>query len=239
MEEFIEQMMQSIEMPKKTPMKIRIIQIEALDNAFQTIDFRNPHAGLERLMSKVKEVYERASKLRKTDELAGAALKLMTTILIHGPEHLFLDKIDNFLDKPLLKGVTENHKKKQSHLECILKILRGRYLSPREFWRPHKNLPELDVKRKKKSKVINRRPSIEKGSQKVPDPLNRSTDSPFLQSNLKLLEDKQKLNSRLQHIFSALFSKKQKLTESVDIYGDILLQISAHRSSSLSILIAV
>jgi len=61
----------------------------------------------------------------------------MGTVLSRGPSSLFEAEIDTFLNKKVLKGVwSSNIRKRDSNLETLLRLLRGKHMSERTGWLP-------------------------------------------------------------------------------------------------------
>lgn len=218
-------MLQFIEACKKLPLKI--LQIECLDNALQSLDFTTKHFQI--LWTKVQNIFNKISKYVKSDDLQNPALKLMTTILVISPNEYFEEKIDSFLMKPLLKGVIKQNKK-QACLDGILKILKGKYFQTKINWLPKKYLQnlsqlviELTIFQEDQKRDKNKNENIEE-NKKFNNSLNLikklNLKTSFSSLTLRLLSNKAKMLTRLQNICQTVFNKKQpipKIHENIDI----------------------
>eukprot|EP01119_Soliformovum_irregulare_P015609 TRINITY_DN4415_c0_g1_i2.p1 TRINITY_DN4415_c0_g1~~TRINITY_DN4415_c0_g1_i2.p1 ORF type:complete len:1548 (-),score=473.01 TRINITY_DN4415_c0_g1_i2:3448-8019(-) len=216
-EEFIDQMVQWIEMPKK-PIGIRAIQIEILEHAVQTVNLPLVNAPIDRYVAKLKDLSVRAFKLTKVDGLGPSSVKLITCILMHSPTDFFENNVENILEK-LLKGVF-NLKKKTPYLECLLKILQGRYISRTGVWTIPRQYYQENKYRMKKS-----------GTSRKKELQETTMDSPFLPSNLRLAENRGKMMKRLEKLFDEIFSKKTtvpRIGESLQVLSDILVHSAVY-----------
>lgn len=203
LDSFLELMILFIDSRESWSKKTRNLQLEILDHVLQSLDLSvlcPPN-----IAAKIQDIYKRGSRLYKTDEIEGPVLKLMTTCLVHGPNEFFEENIEEFLQKPLFKRILKG--KKKEPLECLLKVVKGKYRTVYpKGWQP---LQPIDFDRK--DLII--------------------TQSPYSKSTLKLLENKEKILTRLQSISQTLFSRKPpfpKLVESADIFVEIMVQLAAH-----------
>ncbi len=149
---------------------LRAGPLEVLDSALMSIDFSNNPV----IDEKARAAYKFLQKLNeKGDDSAveGPALRLMATILAHGPREYYFKHAYSYVSKTLLKGAF-NPKKKDACLAAILTLLQGRHVPGADS--PYTYLPFMEMD-KCKDKLL----SISEGlfGQKTPLPrVNESLD---------------------------------------------------------------
>mmetsp|Transcript_34161 Transcript_34161/g.85733 ORF Transcript_34161/g.85733 Transcript_34161/m.85733 type:complete len:2326 (-) Transcript_34161:173-7150(-) len=189
----------------KTNKAVKPLMIEVMNSTLACIDFSR--ASFAKVAERASDIFKKAYKWLKVEELEAGTLKLMCTILTHGPLKLQEDEMDLFLSKKLLKNVTKD-KKQGAYLDAILRLLRGLYVGPRISWEPA--------------------PSLIKES--VEHQFNRPKESPY--AFAPLADNQKKMGERMKTITLTLFSKKQLIkgteTHLVDTLVDTVLQIAAH-----------
>eukprot|EP01104_Vermistella_antarctica_P011620 TRINITY_DN325_c0_g5_i1.p1 TRINITY_DN325_c0_g5~~TRINITY_DN325_c0_g5_i1.p1 ORF type:complete len:2421 (+),score=682.71 TRINITY_DN325_c0_g5_i1:135-7397(+) len=199
---FLDQLLQFVDSNKNKT--VRTLQIETLDTALHSIDFSD---NLDGISDKAKAIYQKASaKWIKSDDMESVSIRLMATILSHGPFSFFEVELDSFL-KRLLKGVwaaSKDHKKRDAYLDAILRILRGKYGGASQGWVPKSNINFDEVLFK--------------------------PPSPY--SYLGMADNTKRMTERVKQITLGLFPKDkallQKSQDGVDLFVDIVLQIASH-----------
>lgn len=131
-ESFLDQLLAAIDDKKKSN---KPLMLEVLDAVLESVDFSE--GVLEGISSKAKDIFKRAAKWLKIDELEFPANRLMGTILSRGSTSMFESEIDAFITKKVLKGVwSSNPRKRDANLETLLRVLRGKHMSERISWLP-------------------------------------------------------------------------------------------------------
>jgi len=149
---------------------LRAGPLELLDSALMSIDFSNNPVIDERAHAAYKFLHKLNEK-GDDSAVEGPVLRLMATILAHGPSEYYLKRAHSFIVKTLLKGAF-NPKKKDACLDAILRLLQGRHVPGVDS--PYAYLPFLEMD-KYKDKLMN----IVEGlfGQKTPLPrMNESID---------------------------------------------------------------
>ncbi|KAJ3127740.1 hypothetical protein HK098_005857 [Nowakowskiella sp. JEL0407] len=112
------------ERTKRSVLRMAIIQ--ALERLIQPLDYtaqtpiENFHVPL---INEVVELHKRARKWTATEELRGAALRLIVIILVNSKMEYFGTHIDNYLNMDLCAKT----KVKSYVYDCLLQLLRGRF----------------------------------------------------------------------------------------------------------------
>ncbi|KAL6073556.1 GH25 family lysozyme M1 (1,4-beta-N-acetylmuramidase) [Balamuthia mandrillaris] len=203
---FLTQMMEHLK-AKKNSMKS--IQLIALTSIIQSLPLQTEDS----IWQKALDIYKRASKWAKSDDLEGSALILMATILLHGPAQYFEDQYDTFVQKRF--KLVWNPKRKDHQLSCLLRLLQGRFIAKPSLWDPAGQNNQLSY-------------------QLLPEGKLRKQTSAKVYSFAPLAANLGKMNERLLEISSVLFGKKIPLPKpvpSVPVCVEIILQIAAHSLS--------
>ncbi|KYQ92922.1 hypothetical protein DLAC_05516 [Tieghemostelium lacteum] len=210
-EKLIVQMLMWIEGNKKNV--LRLAQLEALDGMLLSMNDYTQSSGI---IEKMKLVYRRAEKLLKSDEFEEKSLKLLCTILTRGPNSIFEEEYDGIMKK-LWKTISIQ-KKRDFSLECILRLLQGRFVPPRKITGLQTYLNS------------DAGPGTSIAGQ-LQQRLDRVYENSGSYQNAGLLFNRGKMIPRLQEVIQGLFGKKNtvpKIIDCIEILSAISVHISVH-----------
>ncbi|KAF2069993.1 hypothetical protein CYY_008685 [Polysphondylium violaceum] len=211
-EKLIVQMLMWIEGNKKNV--LRLSQLDALDGMLLSMNDFTQSSGI---VEKMKLVYRRAEKLLKSDEFEEKSLKLMCTILSRGPHSTFDEEYDGIMKR--IWKATSIQKKRDFSLECILRLLQGRFVPPRKI---------TGLQTYLSSSSTSASTSIAAQLQQRLDRVYENSGS-YLYAGLAF--NRAKVIPRLQDMIQNLFGKKQnipKIIESIELLSAISVHISVH-----------
>ncbi|KAN0023257.1 hypothetical protein ACTFIU_011424 [Dictyostelium citrinum] len=218
-EKIITQMLYWIEGNKKNV--LRLVQLEALDGMLLSMNDYTTSSGI---VEKMKLVYKRAEKLLKSDEFEDRSLKLMCNILSRGPHSIFEEEYESVI-KRIWKSISVP-KKRDYSLECILRLLQGRFVPPRKI-----SGIQINGGGGSGSGSGGSSSGISGGgiAAQLQLRLDRVYENSGSYSYAGLIFNRAKLVPRLQEIIQTLFGKKQVIPRIIDCI-DLLTAISVHIS---------
>lgn len=152
---------------------------------------------------KASGMFKKATKWAKSEELEGAAVSLMATILAHGPKKTYESEFDVFLQKKIFKKMwnAKTDKRRDEYINSLIVLLRGRHSGYRIGWLP--------------------RPIYEK--------LAGTVLSPY--GFVPLAKVLKKMPARMMTVITSLYSKKLpgiKNIEAVELAAEVAVQLAAH-----------
>ncbi|GAM25842.1 hypothetical protein SAMD00019534_090170 [Acytostelium subglobosum LB1] len=211
-EKLLGQMLFWIEGNKKN--NLRLAQLESLDGMLLSMSDFTMSTGI---VEKMKAVYKRAEKMLKHDDFEERSLKLMTTILTRGPNSIFDEEYESVL-KRLWKTVAIQ-KKRDFSLECVLRLLQGKFVPPRKITGLQANLSA----------------NSESPGQSIAAQLQQRMERVYENSGsylyAGLAHNRAKMIPRLHDIISTLYGKKQvvpKVIECIDLLTAITVHFAVH-----------
>eukprot|EP01132_Coremiostelium_polycephalum_P000442 gene442-559_t len=218
-EKLIVQMLMWIEGNKKNV--LRLAQLEALDGMLLSMNDFTMASGI---VEKMKSVYKRAEKLLKSDDFEERSLKLMCTILTRGPISTFEEEYESVMKR--LWKTLPIQKKRDFSLECILRLLQGRFVPPRKITGLQAHLSSITESVNSNNGGVGL--SMAAQLQQRMDRVYENSGS-YLYAGLAL--NSGKMIPRLQDIIQFLFGKKQnipKIIECIDLLSAITVHVAVH-----------
>eukprot|EP01133_Synstelium_polycarpum_P012807 gene12807-15029_t len=194
--------------------RISLVQLEALDGMMLSMNDYTISTGI---VEKMKLVYKRAEKLLKHDEFEERSLKLMTTILTRGPNSVFEEEYEGVLKR--LWKTLPIQKKRDFSLECLLRLLQGRFVPPRKI---------IGLQAHLSANSDAPGSSIAAQLQQRMDRVYENSGS-YLYAGLA--NNRAKMTPRLQELITVLYGKKimvPKVIECIDLLTAINVHMAVH-----------
>ncbi|EGC32280.1 hypothetical protein DICPUDRAFT_155776 [Dictyostelium purpureum] len=193
---------------------LRLVQLEALDGMLLSM---TDYTQSTNIVAKMREIFKKAEKLLKNDEFEDRSSKLMCSIISRGPPSFFEEDYEGIM-KRIWKSISVP-KKRDFSLECILRLLQGRFVPPRK-------ISGLQTYLSTNTSNSSTNGGIAAQLQLRLDRVYENSGS-YLYAGL--IFNRGKVIPRLQEIIQGLFGKKQNIPKPIECI-DLLTAISVHIS---------